>query len=39
MPPLKALARPSGYGYREESVSLFEKIRKQGIAAATPTRS
>ena len=26
-------AQFSGYGYREESVSLFEKIRKHGIAA------
>jgi hypothetical protein len=27
------LAHLSGYGYREESISFLEKVRKQGLAA------
>jgi hypothetical protein len=34
----KTAARVAGYGFREESISLFEKIGRNGIAATAASR-
>jgi hypothetical protein len=34
----KAASLFAGYGFREESISLFEKLARDGIAATAPSR-